>query len=217
MANALLTPDMITSEALMILHQKLTFISTIHRDYDDSFAQKGGKIGDTLRIRLPNEYTVRDGPNLVAQDTQERNTSLTVDTQRGVDIQFSSVDLTMDLDDFSERIIEPAMSVLAASIEADVLTNVRKQVYQQVGTPGSPVLHRDFLEGRRALQDALAPMTKRHALLNTADNVDLVTELKGLFQDSTEIKKQYREGYICLLYTSPSPRDKRQSRMPSSA
>ena len=24
-------------------------------------------------------------------------------------------------------------------------------------------------------------------------------------------------GYACLLYTSPSPRDKRQSRMPSSA
>ena len=27
----------------------------------------------------------------------------------------------------------------------------------------------------------------------------------------------YGMGYHCLLYTSPSPRDKRQSRMPSSA
>ena len=34
---------------------------------------------------------------------------------------------------------------------------------------------------------------------------------------ANEITTTFSSSYTCLLYTSPSPRDKRQSRMPSSA
>ena len=80
MANTLLTPNMITKEALRILHQKANFIGSMNRAYDDSFAQSGAKIGDSLRIRLPNDYTVRTGPVAQIQDTTETNTTLTLAT-----------------------------------------------------------------------------------------------------------------------------------------
>src|SRR5574343_668701 len=128
MPNTILTPTAVTREALRILHQKLNFVGNIVREYDDSFAKSGAKIGDSLKIRLPNQYVVRSGPTLSTQDTTETSTTLQIATQKGVDLNFTSVDLTMSLDDFSERIIEPAMSVLAANIEADAMS-----MYKDVG------------------------------------------------------------------------------------
>ena len=194
MANSLLTPTAVTREALRILHQKLNFVGNIKRDYDDSFAKSGAKIGDSLKIRLPNQYTVRTGATLSAQDTSEISTTLQVATQKGVDLNFTSVDLTMSLDDFSKRILDPAMSVLAANIEADALS-MMLDVYQSVNNIGSAITFGKLMSSRKVLNDALAPMdSNRSILLNTQDNVDLVDGLKGLFQDSAAIKEQYREG-----------------------
>lgn len=196
MPNTILTPTAVTREALRVLHQKLNFVGNIVRDYDDSFAQKGAKIGDTIKVRLPNQYVVRDGATLNAQDTTESSVSLQISSQKGVDLNFTSSELTLSLDDFSERILEPAMSVLAANIEADAL-NMALDVYQAVNNIGSPISLNKVLMGRKALNDALAPMdNQRTALLNTQDNVDLIDSLKGLFQDSDAIKKQYKEGIM---------------------
>lgn len=194
MPNSILTPTAVTREALRILHQKLNFVGRIKRDYDDSFAKTGARIGDSLKIRLPNEYTVRTGATLSAQDITEISTTLQVATQKGVDLNFTSVDLTLSLDDFSKRILDPAMSVLAANIEADAL-NMMLDVYNNVNNVGSAITFKRLMESRKVLNDNLAPMDNdRTVLLNTNDNVDLVDALKGLFQDSTAIKEQYREG-----------------------
>lgn len=196
MPNTILTPTAVTREALRVLHQKLNFVGNIVRDYDDSFAQKGAKIGDTIKVRLPNQYVVRDGATLNAQDTTESSVSLQISSQKGVDLNFTSGELTLSLDDFSQRILEPAMSVLAANIEADAL-NMALDVYQAVNNIGSAISLNKVLMGRKALNDALAPMdNQRTALLNTQDNVDLIDSLKGLFQDSEAIKKQYKEGIM---------------------
>lgn len=194
MANSILTPTAVTREALRILHQKLNFVGNVNRTYDDSFAKTGAKIGDSLKIRLPNEYTVRTGATLSAQDTTETSTTLQVATQKGVDLNFTSVDLTLSLDDFSKRILDPAMAVLAANIEADALS-MSLDVYQNVNNIGSVLAFSKLMGARKVLNDALAPMdNNRTFLLNTQDNADLVDSLKGLFQDSTAIKEQYREG-----------------------
>ncbi|HZZ70432.1 MAG TPA: P22 phage major capsid protein family protein [Phenylobacterium sp.] len=195
MANAFLTPTAVTREALRVLHQKLNFVGSITRDYDDSFARQGAKIGDTLKIRLPNQYTVRSGSNLSATDVTESSVSLQVQTQKGVDLNFSSVDLTLALDDFSERIIEPAMAVLAANIEADAMT-MYKDVFNQVDNQGQAASFAKVLQGRKILVDNLAPLNGRTCNLNTQDNVDMVTDLKGLFNDQDTIGKQNREGYM---------------------
>lgn len=194
MPNTILTPTAVTREALRVLHQKLNFIGNINRTYDDSFAKSGAKIGDSLKIRLPNEYVVRSGATLSAQDTTETSTTLQVATQKGVDLNFTSADLTLSLDDFSQRILQPAMSVLAANVEADALL-MYKDVYNVVDQDGTAFTWNTVLNGRKTLNDNLAPMDNmRSCLLSTASSVKLVDALKGLFQDSGEIAKQYREG-----------------------
>lgn len=195
MSNTILTPTTITREALRILHQKLNYVGSINRQYDDSFAKEGAKIGDTLKIRLPNQYTVRTGAALVAQDTAESSVSLQVGTQKGVDMNFTSVDLTLSLQDFSQRVLDPAMSVLAAAIEADAMS-MYKDVYQTVWNSGSALTMAHVLAGRKILQDALVPLDNRTANLSTQPMVDLVTDSKSLFNAQTEISKQYKEGYV---------------------
>jgi len=198
MANTLLTSTQVTRKALMILHQKLNFIGSINRGYDDSFAKDGAKIGDTLKIRVPNQYPVRTGATMgtsPATDTTENTVSLQVATQKGVDVNFSSNELTLSLDDFSDRVLEPAMSALAANIEADAMS-MYKDVYQQVSNATFKIDFNKVLQGRKKLVDSLAPLNDRTCNLNTQDNLDLVDALKGLFQDSPTIAKQYREGYM---------------------
>lgn len=195
MANTILTPDQITREGLRILHQKLNFVGNCNRTYDKSFAQDGAKIGDTLRVRLPNEYTVRTGATLSAQDTTEQKVDLTVATQKGVDVNFTTKELTTDLDDFSKRILEPAMSVLAANIEADALS-MYKQVYNVVDNDAAAITFKNLMQGKQKLTDNLAPGSDRCALWSTGHTVDLLDTTKGLFNSQADIGKQYREGML---------------------
>lgn len=195
MANSLLTPTAVTREALRILHQKLNFVGNITRDYDDSFAKSGAKIGDSLKIRQPNQYTVRSGATLSAQDTTEQSTTLQISSQKGVDVNFSSAELTLSLDDFSKRILDPAMAVLAANIEADALS-MYKDVYNSVWNGGSAATYNKALDCRVKLQNALAPPSDRTMLLDPAAMADVIKDTKTLFNDQASIAKQFREGMV---------------------
>ena len=195
MANSILTATQVTREALRILHQKLNFIGNIDRQYDDQFAVTGAKIGNQLKVRLPNEYTVRTGSAIAVQDADETSETITMATQKGVDVEFSSVDLTLDLDDFGSRVLDPMMSVLAANIESDALS-MYKDVSNQSNNVGSSATFAKILAGRKILVDNLAGSTGLKCNLDTQTNVDMVDALKGLFQDSSTIAKQYREGML---------------------
>lgn len=194
MSNTLLTSTKVTRECLRILHQKLNFVGRINRTYDDSFAVEGAKIGQDLKIRLPNQYTVTTGAVMTAQDTSESSTTLTVATQKHVGMNFTTAELALSIDDFSERIIEPAMAVLASSVEADAMS-MFLDVYNAVDNVGAALNFNKMMSSRKKLNDNLTPMdNNRTMLLNTQDNLDLVDALKGLFQDSAAIKEQYTEG-----------------------
>lgn len=195
MTQTLLTDTKVTREALRILHQKLNFVGSIDRQYDSSFANVGAKIGTTLKIREPNQYTVRTGKTIDVQDTEESSQTLTVATQKGVDVNFSTAELTMSLDDFSMRILEPAMSVLAANIEADAMS-MFKDVYNSVWSSGGALTYNDVLDSRVLMQRGLAPTGNRTANLNPQDMVDMIQDTKTLFNNQSEIGKQYREGYV---------------------
>ena len=195
MTQTILTPTAVTREAGRILHQKLNFVGNINRQYDDRYAVSGAKIGDSLSIRLPNEYTVRTGKALSAQETSETSVTMTVATQKGVDLNFSSAELTMELDDFSKRILEPAMTVLAASIESDALS-MYKQVNKEVSDVGAALTYGDVLEAGKKLTDSLTPQDGRTLLLTTQNNLDLVTGTAALYNDRTKVADQYRKGMI---------------------
>ena len=144
---------------------------------------------------MPNEYLVSDGATLVKQDTAEQSTTLTVSSQKHVGINFTTAELTLSLDDFSQRILSPAMSVLAARMESDAL-GMALDVYNAVPNIAAAITMNKALGARKLLVDNLAPGSDRTMVLNTQDNLDLVDSLKGLFQDSAEISKQYREGIV---------------------
>ena len=196
MANVNLTPDMITREALRVLHQKLNLCTNIVTDYDDSFAESGAKIGNTLRVRLPVQYTSATGATMATgtgADSIQSSTTLTVNTQRHVPMRFTSNELTMSIDDFSERHVMPAMAKLAAMIEYDACTSLLPKV-NNVIEAGTKVEFAEVMNGRASLQNNLAPADNRYALMDTQGNVDLVTDNKSLFNDNSQISKQYKEG-----------------------
>jgi len=197
MANSILTPTQITREALRVLHQKALFIGSINRQYDDRFAQEGAKIGTTLNIRMPSKYTVRTGATLTAQDHIERSTPLSVSTQYGVDVSFTSVELTMSLDDFSKRIIQPAMAQLAAKIDGDCMAEAYKLVSNYTNATTNAVLtYKYFHQGGARLTDNLAPVGDRTALLSPASSVEFFDATKALFHASSNLAEQFREGML---------------------
>lgn len=198
MANTNLTIDMVTNEALRVLHEKLSFLKTVNTSYDDNFAKSGAKIGDTLRIRNPVQYKVTTGSAMETQDSVETSTSLTVATQKHVDLEFGGAEKTMDIDNFSKRYLEPAMSQLASAVEADAIAQFTKDIYQVAGTYGTPPTDLAAVGAARAkLNQQAAPDNGQRCI--QADSVTMggmVNGLKGLFQDSNQIKEQYREGMM---------------------
>lgn len=197
MANTILTPTMITREALRILHNKLTFVGSINRQYDDRFAREGAKIGTTLQIRLPNQYVIRTGAVMQTQDTTENKVDLTVATQQGVDVNFSSVELTLSLDDFSKRILEPAMATLSSNVEEAAL-NMVLDVYNCTGASGTvPSTLAPFTLARAKMNQFLTPKdTNRHAMVDSTTMATMVEGLKSLFNKGADISFQYKEGLI---------------------
>ncbi len=196
MANSLLTIDMITRKSLEILENNLVLTRNVNRQYDDSFAVEGAKIGSTLRIRKPDRALVTDGAALQVQDDNEQYTSLTVSSQKHIGVNFTSAELTMQLDDFADRVLKPRISQLAASIDADV-ANAYKSIYQSVGTPGTtPATSLVLLQAQQKLNEQAAMMSPRYATVNPAANAGLVEGMKGLFNPTDTISRQFKNGMM---------------------
>jgi hypothetical protein len=198
-ANSLLSPTIITREALRILHANLNFVANIDKQYDKQFANAGaspsGKIGPTLTIRNPNQFTVRTGTALNVQDVTETSQTLTVSTVKGVDFQFTQTDLTLTIDEFSERYLKPAMSVLATSIEADALSMLL-DVYNAVDDNANTFSYSDFSNGRKVLNQYLAPDTDRAAVLTSGHVVSFLNDIKGFFNPQESVSKPYLTGKV---------------------
>jgi len=196
MSNSILTIDMITRKALEILENNLVLTRNVNRAYDDSFAVEGAKIGSTLRIRLPDRALVTDGAALQVQDDNEQFTTLTVSNQKHIGVNFTTAELTMQLDDFAERVLKPRISQLASSIDADVANSFRN-MYQSVGTPGlTPATSLVLLQAQQKLNEAAAVMSPRYATVNPAANAGLVEGMKGLFNPTDTISKQFKNGMM---------------------
>jgi hypothetical protein len=197
MSNALLTISMITREALRVLENNLTFTKQVNRSYDDKFGVEGAKIGTTLNVRKPPRYIGRTGQALSIESAVETQVPVTLNTQFGVDLQFSSQDLALNIDDFSNRFIRPAIAAVANKIDADGLA-LYNQVYQSVGTPGTvPNALLTYLQGNVKLDESAAPLDGQRSLVITPMmQATIVDALKGLFQQSTAIAAQYAQGQM---------------------
>ena len=139
---------------------------------------------------------VTDGAALQVQDDNEQFTTLTVSSQKHIGVNFTTAELTMQLDDFAERVLKPRISQLAASIDADV-ANSFKNIFQSVGTPGvTPATSLVLLQAQQKLNEAAAVMSPRYATVNPAANAGLVEGMKGLFNPTDTISKQFKNGMM---------------------
>ena len=201
MANTNSVVDMVAREALRIAHEKATFIGTINRSYDDSFAKEGGKIGSTLRVRDPNQYVRRQGSRVMdVQDQASTTQTITVATQDGVDMRFNSAELSLDIDELSSRYIEPAMASLISGIDGDCINTATLNTYNVVGAAGTVVGASGDItalgNARARLNQMLAPKDGGRVLqLDSITMASIVNGNKALFQPGNDVKEAFREGF----------------------
>src|SRR5574343_1137245 len=199
MANNLLTISMITREAIPLFVNSNAFIKNLNRQYDSEFGKSGEKIGSQLRIRLPNDYTVTDGPALSVQDTAEQQTVLTMSFQKHVDVSFTSADMLLSLDDFSERILLPMMNNLAGKVSSNVMQNNAEALCNITANldAGNNILSPNdgtYLDAKATLHINSAPPLPPQILNDPRTEARVVTSLSGLLNPSTAISDQYYEG-----------------------
>lgn len=186
---------MITREALRVLENNLTFTKFVSRNYDSAFGKSGAKIGTVLNVRKPPRYIGRTGLPISIEDSIETSVPVTLTTQFGVDIQFSSAELGLSIDDFSDRFIKPAIAVVANKVDYDGLglySSVPNVVNDFTSIPNTLLT---YLLAGRALDDAMAPRDgQRTIVINPLMQATIVDALKGLFQSADKISDQYEQG-----------------------
>jgi len=201
-ANSFLSPTIITREALRYLHANLNFIGNINKQYDNQFANSGaspsGKIGPSLSIRMPNQFTVRSGWNRSNQDITESTQTLTVSTVKGVDFTFSQADLTLTIDEFGARYLKPAMATLASNIEADALSMLL-DVYNAVDDNANTFSYSEYPNARKILNRNLTPDTDRIATLTSTHAANFLKDIKGNFNPQESLSKAYLKGKIGMV------------------
>jgi hypothetical protein len=201
--NNLLTPSMITRYSIKLFINTNFFIQNINRQYDERFGQEGAKIGAQLRIRLPNDYTVTDGPGISLQDTIEQQDILTVSYQRHVDVAFTTAERTLDIDDYAERILMPRVNVLAGNVAQTIMygseggvCNISANVDSSnniLAVNSTPVLNAGAL-----LDDNSAPYLgtrgERKLVNDPHTDAKLSQSLQGLFNPVSRISQQFETG-----------------------
>jgi hypothetical protein len=197
-ANNELTISKITNEALMVLENELTFTSEVNREYDDQFAVVGAKIGDTVNVRRPARFIGTTGPNLNVEDFNETSVPVVLTTQFHVDTQFTTRELALALDLFSDRVLKPKVAAIANKIDRDGLVMATTNTANIVGVPGTPptglityLTAGAYLDGEAAPRDG-----KRAVIIEEFTSAVIVDSLKGLFIPEATIAEQYKKGLM---------------------
>jgi len=199
LANELLTIDMITREAVRLWKNSNAFLQNVDMQYDDSFAVQGAKIGSSLRIRLPNDFTVTTGPALSVQDTAEQSTTLVLATQKHVDVGYSTADRTLSLDDYARRVLAPMVNNLAGAVAVDIMSGSEGGICNFVANQDagnnilSPIAS-TYLRAGANLDNNSAPVGNRKVVNSPDTQASVVATLAGLLNPQSEISRQYVTG-----------------------
>jgi hypothetical protein len=196
MANSLLSPTVILKEAGRLFHEKAKFIKSVSRQYDDKFAQTGAKSGASINLRDRNEFTVTDGSVLAVQNVTEAYKTLTIDKQKHIGMDFKSSDLTLVIDEFSDRYIKPAVARLVAKMESDALSTMRKQVANFVDGDAAAFAYLHVAQAKQKMDESLVPEESRKLLLCPAHATKYLDASKGFYNPSGKLGSQYNSGMV---------------------
>jgi hypothetical protein len=200
MAQNQLTASIIAKEAIMILDNNLVMAKQVYRGYENEFDRKinGYEVGDTISIRKPTDFTVRNGAVMAVQDVKEGKTTIQVNLRKGVDFKFTSQDLTLNIGELSERIIKPAMVQLANQIDADLMA-LYTSVPQWVGTAGQVInSFNDYALGPQQLDEFAVPQDGRASVLSPADYWGMLGSQTALFMQANA-NEAYRNRNLGMI------------------
>ncbi len=190
---------MITRESIRLWKNSNAFIQNVDMQYDSSFAVGGAKIGDSLRIRLPNDFTVATGPALQVQNTAEQSTTLVLAIQKHVDVSFSTQERTMQLDDYSKRILAPMVNNLAGAVAVDIMSGSEGGICNFVANQDvnslvlSPIAS-TYLNAGATLDLNSSPVANRKIVNSPRTEARVVSALSGLLNPAPAISRQYVTG-----------------------
>ena len=198
MPNSLLTIDMVTRLAVRLWKNTNAFMRNISTQYDDQFGVEGAKIGSQLRIRLPVDYTVGTGSAISFQDTAENFTTLTMATQNNVGISFSQLQQALQIDDYAERYLAPAVNNLAGKVAVGIMSGSEGGVCNYVDNEASGAIIspsvNTILTANAILSTQSAPEMNHRLVVNPFTDARVAGSLTGLFNPATDISEQYRSG-----------------------
>lgn len=201
MANVYLTIDMITAEAVMLFKNSNLFIMNMDTQYDDQFARDGAKIGDTLRIRLPSDFIVTDGPAMQLQDNTQQYTTLTVSSQKNVATPYTTAERTLSIDRYSELVVAPMVNALCGKVASTIMRGAEGGVCNLIAnTDGagniiSPTMDQ-FTGANAILDDQGASQMDRRCVNDPTTDARTVSSLAGLLNPVSEVSAQFRSGMM---------------------
>lgn len=200
MPNSFVTTSKVADYALMKFSENATFLKGVSRAYDDSFAQKNAKIGDTLRVPVPQHGLVRKGRIADPTPLTTITRNVTVFGQRGIDVVFNSAEMALDIEELGRRYIDQQIADLVITIENEVLTMAIQATPNQTGPVTTDFTSSNALfyanSARKLQEDNGAFKGAKEMLLSTPANLRYVDSLKGLFNAQKELDVQYKEGYM---------------------
>lgn len=182
----------------MVLENELTFTSEVNREYDDQFAVVGAKIGNTVNVRRPGRFIGTTGPALNVEDFNETSVPVVLTTQFHVDTQFTTQDLALSLDMFSDRVLKPCVAAISNKVDRDGLVMAKNSTANIVGVPGTPpTALLTYLTAGAYLDSEGAPRDgRRSVIVEPFTSATIVDSLKGLFMPESQIAEQYRKGLM---------------------
>ena len=195
MPNIFETPQLIANEALRRLENNLIFAKLINRQFDDSFGKTNGgqPSGVTINVRKPARYIGRTGQEIQPEGVADRLVPITINTQFGVDLEYTSKEEALDLWNFGEQVLEPAVATIGNKIDFDGLQTAHLDVPNYVGTPAVvPTDLGTYIDAGVLLSNEGVPRgSMRNAVLSPQMEGTLINNLKTLFNAQDKITQQF--------------------------
>ena len=195
--NTLVTPSWVIKKVTQRLTNALRFTSNVNRGYDDQYSVAGAKVGYTVNARLPQRYITAKGAGLSPQGVSEDIVPISLTDQANIGIEFSSASLKMEVDNYSERYIDPAVEAIANTVDYDGLARMYKKTFRTVGTPASvPSANSTYLDATVKLSEGAVPTNRLVAMLTSQMHATIANANLALFNPSAVISKAFRTGMI---------------------
>ena len=186
MANNFKNTSLVTRLMLKSFMNALQMGAKVDRQLDSQFR----KVGDTINVRRPIMFKATDGAVIsTTDDVEERTAAVVLNQRKKVNFEITSQDLTLSVEDFTTRYINPASAELAQQVESSI-ADVYKQIGNFVGTPGTaPSTFLEVGAAAKVLTKLGTPMDVRWSAFYDEDaSLALADGLKTVFP--TEIAKK---------------------------